>query len=169
MAANGVSWVEIFGFHGLGFLIKDWAALILRPPPGRGLHDACADSDNGRGRGYYSMADIGLSAFSLFFMQSDRSFPISVRSKKDAKHFQLPYSVRHGENSDGQCTSVRCSTRFIPRICNSSFDRVITTLRARGDMEEFERLGGRALIALDGTECFYSQELGCPQCRTRKR
>ena len=36
-------------------------------------------------------------------------------------------------------------------------------------MKDFERLGGRALIALDGTEYFCSQKLGCPQCQTRKR
>jgi predicted transglutaminase-like cysteine proteinase len=32
--ANGVSWVEIFGFHGLGFLIQGWGA-DSRPPPDR--------------------------------------------------------------------------------------------------------------------------------------
>ena len=36
-------------------------------------------------------------------------------------------------------------------------------------MKEFERLGGRTLIALDGTEYFCSQKLGCPHCQTRKR
>ena len=33
----------------------------------------------------------------------------------------------------------------------------------------FQRLGGRVLVALDGTEYFCSQKLGCPQCLTRKR
>src|SRR5258708_6316064 len=56
-----------------------------------------------------------------------------------------------------------------PSHLQSSFDQVIATLRARGGMKEFERLGGRALIALDGTEYFCSQKLGCPQCQTRKR
>ncbi len=37
-----------------------------------GLKDACAAfPDKRKGEGGYSMADIGLSAFSLFFMQSE--------------------------------------------------------------------------------------------------
>ncbi len=36
-------------------------------------------------------------------------------------------------------------------------------------MKEFQRLNGRTLIALDGTEYFCSQKLGCPHCLTRKR
>ena len=36
----------------------------------RDLHDACsAFPDKRKGEGEYTMADIGLSAFSLFFMQ----------------------------------------------------------------------------------------------------
>ena len=36
-------------------------------------------------------------------------------------------------------------------------------------MKAFERLDGRAPIALDGTEYFCSYKLGCPNCQTRKR
>ena len=46
---------------------------------------------------------------------------------------------------------------------------MVATLRERGGMKDFERLGGRTLIALDGTEYFCSQKLGCPHCQTRKR
>jgi len=42
-------------------------------------------------------------------------------------------------------------------------------LREHGGMKEFQRLDGRTLIALDGTEYFCSQKLGCPHCQTRKR
>jgi hypothetical protein len=35
--------------------------------------------------------------------------------------------------------------------------------------QAFGRLGGRTLIAWDGTEYFCSQKLGCPSCLTRKR
>jgi hypothetical protein len=56
-----------------------------------------------------------------------------------------------------------------PSHLQSSFDQVVAILRERGGMKEFERLGGRALIALDGTEYFCSQKLGCPHGQTRKR
>jgi len=35
--------------------------------------------------------------------------------------------------------------------------------------QAFGRLGGRTLVAWDGTEFFCSQKLGCPHCLTRKR
>jgi hypothetical protein len=35
--------------------------------------------------------------------------------------------------------------------------------------QSFGRLGGRTLIALDGTEYFCSQKINCPHCQTRKR
>jgi hypothetical protein len=42
-------------------------------------------------------------------------------------------------------------------------------LRRHGGLRAFQRLGARVLIALDGTEYFCSQKLGCPQCLTRRR
>jgi hypothetical protein len=56
-----------------------------------------------------------------------------------------------------------------PSHLQSSFDQVVAALRDKGGMKEFQRLGGRALIALDGTEYFCSYKLGCPHCLTRKR
>ncbi|MGC1861746.1 MAG: hypothetical protein WA733_11630, partial [Methylocystis sp.] len=50
-----------------------------------GLHDACAAfPDKRKGAGGYSMADIGLSAFSLFFMQSE-----SFRAKRRERRVQM--------------------------------------------------------------------------------
>ena len=50
-----------------------------------GLHDACAAfPDKWKGAGSYSMGDIGLSAFSLFFMQSE-SFLSYQRSLKEGR------------------------------------------------------------------------------------
>ena len=50
-----------------------------------GLHDTCAAfPDKRKGAGNYSMADIGLSAFSLFFMQSE-SFLSYQRSLEEGR------------------------------------------------------------------------------------
>jgi len=49
------------------------------------------------------------------------------------------------------------------------FDQVLDVLHRRGSLAPFGRLGGRVLVALDGTEYFCSQKLACPQCLTRKR
>src|SRR5580704_7529740 len=117
---------------------------------------------NGRGRGTIRWPTSACRRFHCFSCSRSRSFPISVRSKKDARpRIAIPCSA--WRKFRRTITSVRCSTRFIPRICNPR------SIDARGGMKDFERLGGRALIALDGTEYFCSQKLGCPQCQTRKR
>ena len=41
-------------------------------------------------------------------------------------------------------------------------------MRERGGLRVFQRLAGRTLVALDGTEYFCSQKLSCPQFLTRK-
>ena len=116
----------------------------------------------------YSMAEIGLSAFSLFFMQSE----------------SLLAHQRHLER--GQGTS-NCHTLFgmkkvstdnlirlmldkvSPEAFGPCFDQVIEQLRERDGLKAFQRLGGRTLVALDGAEYFCSRKLSCPQCLTRKR
>jgi hypothetical protein len=134
-----------------------------------GLHDACAAfPDKRKGAGDYSMADIGLSAFSLFFMQSE-SFLSYQRSLEEGRKTSNCHTL-FGMAKIPTDNHIRSMLDPVhPSHLQSSFDQVIATLRARGGMKEFERLGGRALIALDGTEYFCSQKLGCPQCQTRKR
>jgi hypothetical protein len=134
-----------------------------------GLYDACAAfPDKRKGAGEYSMADIGLSAFSLFFMQSE-SFLSYQRSLEEGRKTSNCHTL-FGMAKIPTDNHIRSMLDPVhPSHLQSSFDQVTATLRARGGMKEFERLGGRALIALDGTEYFCSQKLGCPQCQTRKR
>jgi len=56
-----------------------------------------------------------------------------------------------------------------PETLQPCFDQVIEQLRKRDGLKAFQRLGGRTLVALDGTEYFCSQKLSCPQCLRRKR
>jgi hypothetical protein len=56
-----------------------------------------------------------------------------------------------------------------PEALQPCFDQVIKQLRERDGLKAFQRLGGRTLVALDGTEYFCSQKLSCPQCLTRNR
>ena len=39
-----------------------------------------------------------------------------------------------------------------PALLQPVFDQTLATLRSRGGLKAFERLGARTLIALDGTE-----------------
>jgi len=56
-----------------------------------------------------------------------------------------------------------------PAHLQPAFDAVLGALRQHDGLAPFQRLGGRVLIALDGTEYFCSQKLGCPHGLTRQR
>src|SRR4029077_15902872 len=98
------------------------------------------------------MADIGMAAFSVFFMQSP-SFLAHQR--------QLAQGHGHGRSN--------CETLFgMTRIPSDNHVRV-EVLEAGGGLPSFRRLGHHVLIAFDGTEYFRSAKLHCPRCSTRKR
>jgi hypothetical protein len=134
-----------------------------------GLKDVCAAfPDKRKGECVYSMADIGLSAFSLFFMQSE-SFLSYQRSLEEGRKTSNCQSLFGMERipTDNHIRSMLDPVH--PSHLQPAFDQAVAVLRTHGGMKEFQRLDGRIMIALDGTEYFCSQKLGCPHCQTRKR
>jgi len=133
------------------------------------LKKACsAFPDMRKGEGGYSMADIGLSAFSLFFMQSESflSYQRSLEEGRKTSNCQTLFGMGKIPTDN----HIRAMLDPVhPSHLQSVFDSTITALRDDGGMAAFQRLDGRALIALDGTEYFCSQKLGCANCQTRKR
>jgi hypothetical protein len=114
------------------------------------------------------MADIGLSAFSLFFTQSE-SFLSYQRSLEEGPKTSNCHTL-FGMAKIPTDNHIRSMLDPVhPSHLQSSFDQTIAELLGKGGMKSFQRLDGRALIALDGTEFFCSQKLGCPNCQTRQR
>jgi hypothetical protein len=133
------------------------------------VRSACAAfPDPRRGAVTYSMADIGLSAFSLFFMQSE-SFLSYQRGLEEGRKTSNCHSL-FGMTAIPTDNHIRSMLDPVhPSHLQPVFDQALDGLRRRGGLQAFQRLGGRVLIALDGTEYFCSQKLGCPQCLTRRR
>ncbi|WP_327754358.1 hypothetical protein VVT58_24285 (plasmid) [Sphingobium sp. SJ10-10] len=68
-----------------------------------GLKEACAAfPDKRKSDAIYSMADIGLSAFSLFFMQFGIIPVLSALAGGGAQVVELPDAVRDGADPDRQ-------------------------------------------------------------------
>ena len=134
-----------------------------------GLKGACAAfPDKRKGEGVYSMSDIGLSAFSLFFTQSE-SFLSHQRSLDEGRKTSNCQSL-FGMAKIPTDNHIRSMLDAVhPSHLQACFDAALAALRDHGGLAAFRRLDGRALIALDGTEYFRSQKLGCPNCQTRKR
>jgi hypothetical protein len=115
--------------------------------------------------GAYTMADIGLSAFSLFFMGSP-SFLAHQRA------------LARGQGRSNCQTlfgmAAIPSDNYIRLMLDGASPAAFDTLFMRaiekaGPLTRFQCLGGRVLIALDGTEYFCSRKISCPQCSTRRR
>src|SRR5580693_3543901 len=114
------------------------------------------------------MADIGLSAFSLFFMQSESflSYQRALEEGRKTSNCQTLFGMAKIP-TDNHIRSMLDPVH--PSHLQPVFDQVVAALSEHGALSEFQRLGGRTLVALEGTEYFCSQKLGCPHCQTRKR
>lgn len=135
-----------------------------------GLRGVCASFPDKRKGGdvVYSMADIGMAGFAPFFMQSE-SFLAHQRSLEERAKTSNCQSL-FGMAKIPTDNHIRSMLDPVPpALLQPVFDQILAALRAHGGAKTFERLGGRTLIALDGTEYFCSQKIGCPNCQTRKR
>ena len=135
-----------------------------------GLRAVCAafpDPRKGRG-GNIAMADFGLSAFAMFFMQS-ASFLSFQRAWRKARAVPTARRCSGSRKSPPTTTSATCSTRPIQRCCSPVSSAWSNCSPSRPCARPLAGLGGRTLVAWDGTEYFCSQKLGCPHCLTRKR
>ena len=114
------------------------------------------------------MADIGISAFSLFFMQSVSvlSHQRSLEEARATSNCRTQFGVAAVPTGN----HIRAMLDLVhPAHLQPVFDQVLDALRRQGSLAPFARLGGRVLAVLDGTERFCPQKLGCLGCPTRHR
>jgi hypothetical protein len=137
-----------------------------------GLRETCAGlPDKRRGKNsHYTMADIGMAAFSVFFMQSP-SFLAHQRQLADGHgHGRSNCETLFGMTQIPSDNHVRDMLDPVPPECfHARFSHAVQVLEAGGGLTAFRRLGHHVLIAFDGTEYFRSAKLHCPRCSTRKR
>jgi hypothetical protein len=135
-----------------------------------GLRAVCADFPDARKgrRGNIAIADFGLSAFALFFMQSASflAFQRAVEKSHGRSNCQTLFGIGKIP-SDNYIRDMLDAAD--PALLQPCFERMEQLLAAPPLRAAFGRLGERTLIAWDGTEYFCSQKLGCPHCLRRKR
>ena len=118
----------------------------------------------------YVMADIGMAAFSVFFMQSP-SFLAHQRQLADGYgHGRSNCETLFGMERIPSDNHVRDMLDPVaPECFHALFSRAVKALEAGGGLTAFRRLGDHVLIAFDGTEYHRSTKLHCACCSTRKR
>ena len=115
--------------------------------------------------GVYAMADIGLSAFSLFFMGSP-SFLAHQRHLAEGQG-RSNCQTLFGMSAIPSDNYIRLMLDGAP---TAAFDPLfIKAVEAPDVLSPFKRLAGHILVALDGTEHHCSRKVHCARCSTRKR
>ena len=117
----------------------------------------------------YGMGDIGMAAFSVFFMQSP-SFLAHQR------HFEKGHGRSNCASLFG-IAKIPCDNHIrdmldpaSPALLHPVFAETVEQLRQiDGGLDAFRRLDGHVLIALDGSEYYRSRKIHCPHCSTRLR
>ncbi len=117
----------------------------------------------------YGMGDIGMAAFSVFFMQSP-SFLAHQR------HFEAGHGRSNCASLFG-IAKIPCDNHIrdmldpaSPDLLHPVFAETVEQLRQiEGGLDAFRRLDGHVLIALDGSEYYRSRKIHCPHCSTRLR
>jgi hypothetical protein len=133
------------------------------------LGTVCAGLPDRRTRprrdGDYTMADIGLSAFSLFFMASP-SF-LAHQRRLERGQGRSNCQTLFGMAAIPSDNYIRL---MLDGAAPAAFDGLfLRAIAAAGPLTRFLCLDGRVLVALDGSEYFCSRKIKCPQCSTRRR
>jgi len=115
----------------------------------------------------YTMADIGMAAFSLFFMQSPSflAHQEALAAGRGRSNCQTLFGMERIP-SDNHIRQVLDG--HAPEVFDGLFLKAVTVAAAADGLKAFRRLDGRVLIALDGTEHFRSSKIHCPHCSRQR-
>ena len=134
------------------------------------LRQACETfPDKRRGMNVsYPIADIGMAAFSVFFMQSP-SFLAHQRYLQEGQGQSICETLFGISKIPGDSHIGDMLDPVDPALLHPVFDAVLTDLKQSGSLSAFRRPSQRVLIAFDGTEYFSSYDISCPHSSTRLR
>ena len=116
----------------------------------------------------YRIADAGLGAFSVFYMQSPSflAHQRDMQRKKGQNNAEGLFGVERIP-SDGQIRNLLDPVE--PAQLYESFWDTYRCLDEGGHLDKYRGVGGTRLISLDGSQYFSSQEIHCPNCRVSVR
>jgi hypothetical protein len=112
---------------------------------------------------HYSMEDIGLSAFSVFFTQSP-SFLAAQKTMEQAKGRSNLQSLFKVEQIPCDNHIRQTLDPVEPKELLGLYDEVWESLQQGGALTGWRNIGDTLLLALDGTWYFSSEKIHCPNC-----
>ena len=115
----------------------------------------------------YSMTDVALGAFSVFFMQSP-SFLSHQREMEAGSKCNNACSLFKMAKIPSDNHIRDLLDEVSPNAVFPVFDSILNALKETNVLEKFRFLEGQLLIPLDGTEYFSSKNIRCDQCSTKQ-
>lgn len=114
----------------------------------------------------YTLVDAGLSAFSVFFMQSPSflDYQRTLEQTQGQSNAQTLFGI-HPIPTDNQIRHLLDATD--PVQVRPMFSYLFNGLNQAGVIDTYRSVQQTILIALDGIEYFSSSALHCPHCSTR--
>jgi hypothetical protein len=111
----------------------------------------------------YTMEDIGLAAFAIFFTQCP-SFLARQTAMQKAKGVSNAQSLFHIQDIPSDNHIRQTLDPVPPGELFALYDRVFEALREKGVLQTYRAVQGTIPIALDGTWYYSSKKLSCPNC-----
>ncbi len=115
----------------------------------------------------YSMEDVGLGAFSVFFTQSPSflSHQKAMEKTRGKSNAQTLFGMEKIP-TDNHIRNLLDPVK--PEYLNPVFSSAFEALNAAGHLEYYRSINNTILIALDGTQYFSSNKIHCPNCNTKR-
>jgi hypothetical protein len=134
------------------------------------LRESCALMDDKRSGDNcrYSIADIGMAAFSMFFMQHP-SFLAFQRTLRENAGYDNTQTLFEMEKIPSDNHIRKMLDGVPPEHFEANFFFVVDELANSRAQVVRNVLDGHTLVALDGSEYYCSKKLFCPSCSKRKR
>ena len=139
--------------------MSDWDRLVAQTRQVLGGLPDRRTGDNTK----FSMADIGLGAFSVFFTQSP-SFLAHQKTVEQTKGRSNAQSLFHIEQIPCDNHIRQTLDPVPPEKLFPLYDQVFQALRQKGVLENYRAVHDTLPIALDGTWYNSSQKLSCQNC-----
>ena len=113
----------------------------------------------------YSMEDLALAAFSVFFTQSPSflAYQKTMEQAKGKSNAQTLFGMDEIP-TDNQIRDIL--DEVPPQQVFPVFDKILEEFKQAGLLDSFRGFDGQTLIPLDGTWYFSSQNISCENCST---
>jgi hypothetical protein len=115
----------------------------------------------------YQMREVCFSAFSVFFSQNPSflAYQTAMEKNTGSSNAHTIFGINKIP-TDAQIRNLLDPTKS--EILNPVFLKVFSYLEETKELDRFRSIKNTLLVALDGTNYFYSENLSCPHCLVKQ-